>query len=246
LKRGKKGEWIVTGADDWNNQAWTYRAKQLIEWIAKTDKNRPLMLLIRHSHREVLRNHEDMLSGALTPIGKSVSREMGRMIPNNRKAHFFFSIVPRCYETAEAFSEGFIQAGGEVIDMDPLPTLVGPEYTDDSVWMNLNPNGDNVTEFVNRWASGEFEGRIEPFSQFQQRLIDDTLGRLVLLKENEVHIYVTHDLALMCAKRTLTDRALTEDDREPYLGGIAVAYIGSMLTLFTGGGIIPVRADLLQ
>jgi hypothetical protein len=105
LKRGKKGESIVTGADDWNNQAWTSRAKQLIEWIAKTDKNRPLMLLVRHSHREILRNHEDMLSGALTPLGKSMSREMGRRIPTGRKAHFFFSIVPRCYETAEAFSE---------------------------------------------------------------------------------------------------------------------------------------------
>jgi broad specificity phosphatase PhoE len=245
MERVKTGERVVTGLDDWNNEEWTFRAKQLIQWITTIDMNSPLMLLIRHSHRETLRNHEDMLSGALTSLGKSMSREMGRRIPTVRKAHFFFSIVPRCYETAVAMAEGFTEVGGEIIDMDPLPTLVRPEYTDDAVWRNLKPNGENVTEFVNRWAAREFEGQIESFSQFQNRLMDDTLRRLISLKENEAHIHVTHDLALMCAKRFLLDRSLTEEDREPYLGGIAIAYIDSRLQLFAGNEIIPVRLTLM-
>jgi broad specificity phosphatase PhoE len=184
------------------------------------------------------------LSGGLTPLGKSVSYEMGRRIPTYRKAHYFFSIVPRCYETAEAISEGFIQAGGEVIDMDPLPTLVRPEYTDSDVWKNLHPNGENVTEFVNRWASGEFEGQIEPFNQFQERLMSDTLIRFTSLKENQTHVHVTHDLALMCAKRTLCGRTLTEDDREPYLGGVAIAYKNSKLRIFIAGKDIQLKPPL--
>jgi broad specificity phosphatase PhoE len=201
--------------------------------------------LVRHSHRETLRNHEDMLSGGLTELGKTMSKEMGRRIPTHRKAHLFFSIVPRCYETAEAISEGFIQAGGEVIDMDPLPTLVGPEYTDNTVWKNLNPNGDNVTEFVNQWASGEFEGRIESFNKFQERLIDDTLRRFASLKENQGHIHVTHDLALMCAKRALSGRILTEEDREPYLGGVAIASRNSNYSIFMTGEREQLKTSLL-
>jgi len=235
----------VTNEDHWDTEEWTFRARQLTNWITDVDKEKPLMILVRHSHREVLRNHEDMLSGGLTPLGKSVSREMGLRIPTYRKAHLFFSIVPRCYETAEAISEGFIQAGGEVIDMDPLPTLVGPEYTDNTVWKNLHPNGENVTEFVNRWASGEFEGRIESFNEFQERLMDDTVRRLTSLKVNQVHIHVTHDLALMCAKRTLSGRVLTEEDREPYLGGVAIAFKNSNLRIFMTGESEQLRKSLL-
>ena len=235
----------MTHEDHWDTEEWTFQAKQLIQWIADVDKQKPLMILVRHSHRNILRNHEDMLSGGLTTLGKSVSREMGLRIPTHRKAHFFFSIVPRCYETAEAISEGFIQAGGEVIDMDPLPTLVGPEYTDSSVWKNLHPNGENVTEFVNRWALGEFEGQIEPFDQFQERLMGDTLKRFISLKDNQVHIHVTHDLALMCAKRTLSDRVLTEEDREPYLGGVAIAFRNSKLRIFMAGEREQLRRSLL-
>ena len=225
----------MTSVEDWKTKKWTARARQLIQWIAKTDPEKPVMVLIRHSHRGVMSHHSDMLSVGLTPLGKAMSVEMGKRFPVTRKSHIFFSIVPRCYETAEAISQGFIQAGGEVIDMDSLPTLVRPEYTDDNVWKNLNPNGDNVTEFINRWADGEFEGGIEPFDEFQVRLLDDTLRRFISLKENQLHIHVTHDLSLMSAKRALTRRALTRDDREPFLGGIAVAYQNSRLHLFMGG-----------
>ncbi len=236
----------MTAAEDWKNKRWTARARQLIRWIAKTDPEKPAMVLIRHSHRGVMRVHEDMLRVGLTPLGKGMSVEMGRRFPVHRKAHIFFSIVPRCYETAEGISQGFIQAGGEVIDMDSLPTLVRPEYSDDKVWKNLNPNGNNVTEFVNRWADGEFEGSIESFDKFQGRLLDDTLRRLVSEKENQLHIHVTHDLSLMSAKRALSGRALTRDDREPFLGGVVIAYINSRLRVFMAEESKELRASLVR
>jgi broad specificity phosphatase PhoE len=230
--------------NDWDYEEWTTSARELIDWAVAQDDNQPLMLLIRHSHRDTLMNHQEMLSEGLTEIGKRFSVEMGRRLPTSRRAHVFFSIVPRCYETAEAIAEGFSERGGEIIEMDPLPTLVRPEYTQQEVWKNLNPNGENVTEFVNRWADGEFEG-IEPFDEFKVRLMNDTLKRLLSLEEPQLHIHVTHDLSLMSAKRTFFDRALTLNDREPYLGGIGVTVIGSTPVIFSKSKSEPVRSSLL-
>ena len=219
---------------EWNSEKWTFSAKRLIDWATTIDSKQPLMLMIRHSHREILRDHKEMMGVGLTEMGKRVSVEMGERIPTVRKAHIFLSVVPRCYQTAESVANGFSNRGGEFIDMDPLPTLIGPEYMDRSVWKNLHPNGNNVTEFVNRWADGEFEG-IEPFNEFRVRLIEDTVKRFLSINDNQMHIHVTHDLALMCMKRILLDRALTRDDREPYLGGIGVTRSSSDIQMFVSG-----------
>lgn len=228
---------------EWDTEEWTYSAKQLIDWASTIDSKQPLMLMVRHSHRELLRTYEDTMGAGLTELGKRVSVEMGKKIPTTRKAHIFLSVVPRCYETAEAISEGFSEEGGEIIDMDPLPTLIGPEYSDRTVWSNLHPNGENVTEFVNKWADGEFEG-IEPFDEFKVRLIDDTVKRFLSLRDNQMHIHVTHDLALMCTKRILLDRALTRDDREPFLGGIGLNMENGVPLLFVAGSIEPLETAL--
>jgi len=216
---------------EWDTEEWTSGAKHLLEWVSTVNSEQPVMLMVRHSHREKLHNHHDTMNTGLTDLGKRLSREMGYRIPTVRKAHIFLSVVPRCYETAEAISEGFIHQGGEVIDMDSLPTLIGPEYSDRDVWQNLNSNGENVTEFVNMWADDEFEG-IEPFSKFGVRLMDDTVKRLLSVKDNMMHIHVTHDLALMCTKRILLDRPLTHDDREPYLSGLGISLKDEIPTLF--------------
>ena len=161
---------------EWDTEEWMYGAKRLLDWISNVDSEQPVLLMVRHSHREMLHNYHDTMNAGLTDLGKKLSREMGFRIPTERKAHIFLSVVPRCYETAEGISEGFQQEGGEVIDMDPLPTLIGPEYSEREVWLNLNSNGENVTEFVNIWADDEFEG-IEPFNEFKVRLMDDTVRR---------------------------------------------------------------------
>jgi broad specificity phosphatase PhoE len=229
--------------NEWDSEDWTYGAKRLLDWISSIDANQSVMLMVRHSHREKLHNHHDTMNAGLTDLGKRLSREMGSRIPTVRKAHIFLSVVPRCYETAEGISEAFIQKGGEVIDMDPVATLIGPEYSDRDVWQNLNSNGENVTEFVNRWANDEFDG-IEPFSEFKIRLMDDTVRRLLSAKEPVMHIHVTHDLALMCTKRILFDRPLAHEDREPYLAGLGVSKSNGTPTLFVASTQDIVELDM--
>lgn len=219
---------------EWDTEEWTSAAKGLLDWISSIDSDQSVMLMVRHSHREMLHNYHDTMNAGLTDLGKRLSREMGSRIPIVRQAHIFLSVVPRCFETAEAISEGFLEQGGEIIDMDPLSTLIGPEYSDRDVWVNLNSNGDNVTEFVNDWADNKFEG-IEPFDEFSVRLMDDTLKQLLAVNDNTMHIHVTHDLAMMCTKRILFDRPLTRDDRVPYLGGLGITLKNGIPILFAAG-----------
>ena len=207
------------------------------------DREQPLMFLVRHSHRKTLKNHDEMVSGGLTELGKRMSFELGSRIPRQGAMQIYTSFVPRCFETAEAIADGFTQRGGKVLDIEPLPSLVGPQIIEREVWKNLNPDGRNVTDFVNTWVDGGFGERMEPFDDYQVRLIDDTVKRVTLEEENVVHVHVTHDLAMMSAKRSLLKRPLIEKDREPYLGGLALTLSDSGALLFINGEEIALSID---
>ena len=227
----------------WEKQEWVYSAKKVLMWMASVPETQPIMFLVRHSHRETLQNHDEMVSGGLTELGKSMSIELGKRIPRNGKMHIWTSFVPRCFETAEAIAEGFTHQGGEVIDIDPLPPLVGPQVIEEEVWKNLHPDGRNVTDFVNTWVDGGFGERMEFFGDYEARLIDATVKRLASLDENIMHVHVTHDLAMMSAKRILLNRPLVPEDREPYLGGIAVTKTGSEVLLYIAGSTTTLILD---
>jgi hypothetical protein len=106
--------------------------------------------------------------------------------------------------------------------MDPLPILVTPEIADESVWENLQPDGKNITDFINNWAEGKFGDKIERFEDYKSRILNDTLIRILNTKRDEIHIHVTHDLALIALKRILFKRPVDFEDREPFLGGFAI------------------------
>ena len=227
----------------WDNQDWIHSAKQILEWMKTVPQEQPLMFLVRHSQRETLLNHDEMVSGGLTELGKRMSFEFGKRIPRKGKMYLYTSFIPRCFETAEAIAEGFTQQCGEVIDIDPLPPLVGPQVIEEDVWKNLHPDGKNVTDFVNTWVDGGFGERMELFDDYRERLIEATVKRLVSLKENIMHVHVTHDLAMMCTKRILLKRPLVPEDREPYLGGLGVTVSGSQTLLNIAGKLIPIIMD---
>jgi broad specificity phosphatase PhoE len=173
-----------------------------------------------------------MVSAGLTTLGRKLAVEVGRRLPVGRPMQIFTSFVPRCSETAEGIAEGFTEVGGEVLDIDPLPTIVGPQVLEQAVWNELNPNGDNITEFVNRWVRGEFEGLMEPFVEYGLRLEEDVLKRLFDTQEKIILVNVTHDLSLMAMKRLLFGRELTYDDREPYLGGLGAVKTSTGFDVF--------------
>jgi hypothetical protein len=96
---------------------------------------------------------------------------------------------------------------------------------------------------VNTWVDGGFGKRMEEFADYKSRLMDDTIKRLSQEQGDVVHIHVTHDLAMMSAKRILLNRQLKLEDREPYLGGIGMTLIDSDATLYINGETMPLTID---
>ncbi len=219
---------------DWKQIDWLHSGRRLVEWTNKTNPSDSAMLIIRHSHRKVINDIDEMVSGGLTDLGKKTSREMGSRLPTDRPYSVYTSFVPRCFQTAEAICEGITDNDGEVIDIDPLPSLVGPQVVDREVWNNLHPNGENVTDFVNNWAKNMFGEKMEPFEEYIPRLLNDIFGRLKETAEPQIHLHITHDLAMMCLKRTIYEEPLEIGHREPYLGGLGIKRNNSDFVIFIG------------
>ncbi|MHA1960986.1 MAG: histidine phosphatase family protein [Candidatus Thorarchaeota archaeon] len=218
-------------ATEWDSAEWLDGARRLVTWTNEVPRGNRMLLLVRHSHREVIEDHTAQLSTELTDLGRRMSYEMGRRLPVVRKALFFFSFVNRCYQTADEMAKGIREAGGDVIDLNPLPLLAAPDIADNDVWQELQPDGRNIAEFVNRWADGRFGEMIEGLEEYGTRLLEATVERLSMADGGVMHIHVTHDLALMAAKRTLLARPVEMDDRDSFLGGLGIA-IGEENKLF--------------
>ncbi len=225
--------------DVWNDTSWLTNARMLLAWLRAQSPREVVLLILRHSHRAQIDSHDVTLAAGLTDIGRITSYEMGRRLPTDRPVRFFTSFVPRCFETAEMMAQGLRDAGGEFIDIDPLPVLVMPEYTDRMVWAELQPDGLNVHEFVNRWADGEFTGRVQDLQEYGAHLFAETVERAINAGPSELHIHVTHDLAIMVMKRLVLGRALQRDDRENYLGGLGIrAYADGRYDVISGRDLI--------
>ncbi len=218
----------------WENESWLSSARHLTHWISSTDSQSKVFLLVRHSQREEITDHALHRSSELTPLGGAMSREFGRHIPHDRLNRVFFSFISRCNQTAEEIVKGLSQNHAQVKEFDVIEELVHPEIRDRTVWDELHPDGENITDFVNHWAEGDFGENIEPFEGYSKRLKEELIERLWQDKDRSLHIHITHDLALMAAKRIFLRKPLKRDDREPFLGGIGYQFLNGDHTLFIG------------
>jgi len=213
----------LTSYMHWDELDWLNSARSIVEWIRQRPSDQNPMIFLRHSHRDEITDHSVQFSTGLTDIGELMSYEMGKRLPTSKPIRIFFSFVPRCHKTAEALAQGLRENGGEILEFEPIPILVMPEYSDESVWENLQPDGKNVTDFINKWADGDFGNMIESFEDYRVRLIETTLGKLANENGPVMHIHVSHDLALMAIKRILLQRPVGNQDREPFQGGICTS-----------------------
>ena len=216
----------------WEKEDWLESARKLTRWAISTPPDSHLLLLVRHSHRETIEDHTAQLSTELTPLGCEMSTEFGKRMPSDRVTRLFFSFVSRCYQTAQEISKGLKTNNVTIEEFDTLAILATPEIHDQSVWNELQPDGKNITDFVNHWAEGDFGQKIEPIEEYEVRLRKDLIDRLRGDSARSMHIHVTHDLALMAAKRIFLQKPVEWSDREPYLGGIGIIIHNGSTTLF--------------
>lgn len=218
----------------WYSVEWLNSARNIVEWTKETPAGVQTVLLLRHSHRERLNNHNEMMGAGLTDLGKNTAYEMGRRLRVTGDIRILTSFISRCYETAEHLVEGLSEQGYTVNKIDPLPALVGPENAMDVVSRELHPDGENVTEFVNDWANGKFDGEMESFRSYLKKVEDSVFRDVVSAETKTTSINITHDLTLMSAKRAILGEPLSRSNREPYLGGIAIRSSDSELEILFG------------
>jgi len=219
----------------WNELEWLASARELIHWSNTISVEEPLMLVVRHSHREIIASYDDMIGRGLTPLGHAMAKEFGRRLPPRKNVRIFHSYVPRCQETAEDIGEGIHDRGGQVDLIEASDLLVGPRVADPQLWRKLGKDGIWVLQFVNDWSRGVFtEKQIEPIEEFRRRVVREVIGKLRTAPANSTHLHVTHDLFLVAA-RSLLQTTSPMRDRPSYLGGFGVVLKPDRLLVFDAG-----------
>lgn len=222
--------------EKWQKQQWLSDARQLTRWASSQPLTHPILLAVRHSHRESVRTLDEMVDRRITDLGHEMGREFGRRLPVDRRVVIRHSEIRRCRETAEDFADGIREMGGKIRQLEPLGILVGPRVQDAEIWSNVGVDGIEVAKFVNDYADGRYdESRIERFESYRKRVIEDTIGTLIAAQPGDLYIYVTHDAFLLTAKRAYLSRAVVDADSPPYLGGWGLSRESGGLQLFERG-----------
>jgi len=208
---------------EWNSQDWLNGAKELIRWSHSLAGDDSFMLVVRHSHREIIASYDDMVGRGLTGLGHRMAREFGRRLPLRKDTRIFHSYVPRCTETAEDIAEGIRDAGGIVDFVEASDLLVGPRVIDPQLWQKIGRDGIRVLGFVEEWHSGMYtEQQMESYDKFQTRVVREMIRKLRSAPEGSMHLHVTHDLFLAAAKRAMQTTYASVSDRPSYLAGFGV------------------------
>ncbi|MFW9913070.1 MAG: histidine phosphatase family protein [Candidatus Thorarchaeota archaeon] len=209
--------------NEWNSQKWLADASNLIDWSHSVNADLPLMILVRHSHRETIHTLMEMSETGITPLGEYLAKEFGRRLNAGRITEIHHSSVPRCEQTANEIANGIREMGGKVQYVKPSHLLVGPKVTNMSLWEKVGDDGIGVHTFVMSWERGELGDGIEPFIDFSGRLKRGIFKWFKTAGRNSLHICVTHDLFLMAAQKSFLREEAHQSQRPPYLGGCGLA-----------------------
>ena len=63
----------------WENDEWTFQARQIIKNVRKFAGNSKLIMILRHSHRKDSRDVKEMIDMGLTPLGRKIARKFGEL-----------------------------------------------------------------------------------------------------------------------------------------------------------------------
>lgn len=219
--------------DLWETEPWLQNARSLLQWADSVVDEVPLMLLVRHSHRESVRTYQEMAETGITSLGEKMAVQFATRLPKGRGVEIRFSPISRCVRTAKAILEGYQKDGGKVKLEAQLPLLAGPKVTDNNIWLLTGEDGSSVAEFVNDWGNHTYEEeRIESFSDYCNRLAYETVGSLRSSSPGTLHILVTHDIVILSARVMFFNEPVTSDMRPPYLGGLGLTIENDRLMAF--------------
>lgn len=220
----------------WKKSSWTVEARQIIEAISDFPKNSKIIMILRHSHRKDTDNMEEMSKLGLTPQGQKIAKIFGRNLPKHRKIRLFFSVVPRCRETAESIIQGFKEIRGNGTLIGALEPLY--KFSNDGEFVLKQAFKYPGPKFINRWAAGLFPPKsIISFTKYCQSSAVNIWTQNKDKNSNIIDIHITHDLVLLALK--LGWFGISPNDKWiSYLGGFAFTLQQNKIKLHDGKRII--------
>ena len=211
-----------TACNEWSVLDWLNDARHLINWVEEQNMNTPLILVIRHSHREDSANAEELSKKLITDLGHRLAFCFGQKLPSRREVELYYIGLPRCRETAQEICQGYIKTGGKATLVTGIQINLVPQGSEDKICDEMVKGGS--VEFIKRWIDGKISSEIiMPSEEFRKVLLKETLGCTTGVSSNSLHIYVTHDLHVMTLRSMLFRTTPSTENWTPYLGGFGMA-----------------------
>jgi hypothetical protein len=117
---------LMSDVAEWESLDWLSEARWLLTWASQVDVQTPVMMVIRHSHRNVADNAQDLRTHGLTPLGHRMALKFGEKLPPSRDVRIFYSPRLRCVQTACDIAEGYHAIGGSAELISDIRVLLGP------------------------------------------------------------------------------------------------------------------------
>ena len=182
--------------------------------LDRVPRNRPVVLLLRHSVRGHLPPGDAGYTLPITDIGRQLGRELGAML-GDRLRTLYASPIMRCVQTAEVLRDGAATDCPVVRDRllgDPGVYVLdnkraGQAWTDrghESVMANIVSGADPLPGMARSDEAARF------LVQHMLAVADDTPG---------IHVFVTHDSLVTATAARLLKRPLGKGDWPWYLEG---------------------------
>lgn len=238
-------------AEKWNSLDVLSHARQLLhDFTHLIDKSRPAAMMIRHSIRHEIKSAKDIKSANLTPLGHTIARYFGQIIPKGYQLRLYSSISTRCKETARNIVDGYTAVLNPT-DSSSTAKLVSSKLhlqTISSKRPKLYELIANVTQthsnemntgaaIVQNWIAGNYPpSLISPLNSYVKLVCQNELSDLQKLNNqpNTLIINISHDLPLMGLRARLTgDKTCT--DWLSFLGGFILQDKGDQFFLIDRG-----------
>ncbi|MFX1238725.1 MAG: histidine phosphatase family protein [Promethearchaeota archaeon] len=217
-------------SNTWEDLDWTYQAVKLIAGLVNFPRNSKIILLLRHSERDVPESVWDNKDLQLTTTGHRLARKLGENLPIDRIVRFFTSHATRCQDTAEDILNGFLKVGGKGEIQGNLEPLynIGIER---NFFLKQIEDGDLV-KYVQNWISGNFpEDKIQPLISYSISTANIIWSLFNESPSRSIDIHVTHEIPIM-GLRFGWFNIVPDDKWVNYLGGLAFTLQNDNFLLF--------------
>lgn len=203
----------------------------LLKNLQQVPRDRPILLLLRHSVRDELPPGKAGTSLPITETGKQLASQLGTML-GSRLQSLHSSPLVRCIQTAEALSTG----AGIALSVIPDHHLGAPGIfvLDGQLaqphWQKLGH--ESVTQQLTNGSNMALDGMARP-NEAARFLVLHMLHAAGI--KPGIHVFVSHDSLITATVARITGKQLQRKDWPEYLQGALLWQQADHLSVLYGG-----------